>query len=147
MVEHPAHKSSILFIISDINYKIGIMDDYGKEVIIDLHNCNPDTFTRNSIRNYFKFICYKIDMERCKLTWWDDLYTPEEEKETEPHLVGTSAVQFIKTSNITIHSLDIMKKVYINIFSCKEFNENKVERISKDWFKGEVVNKQVVRRI
>jgi len=121
--------------------------DYGKEIIIDLHNCNPNKFTRKNITYYFKKICRLVDMERCKLCWWDDLFTPEEEKETEPHLVGTSAVQFIKTSNITIHTLDILKKAYINLFSCKDFDEKIVIQFSKDWFEGQIVNKQIIKRL
>jgi S-adenosylmethionine decarboxylase len=122
------------------------MEDYGKEIILDLHNCNSDRFTRKSIRSYFKKICNLIGMERCKLCWWDDLHTSKEDKETEPHLVGTSAVQFIKTSNITIHTLDILKRVYLNIFSCKYFKESIVIHFTEDWFEGKIVNKVVVRR-
>ncbi len=92
------------------------MGDYGKELILDLHNCDPNSFRRRKIRLYFKEICRLIGMERCKLCWWDDLYTPKGEEETEPHLVGTSAVQFIKTSNITIHTLDMLQKVFLNVF-------------------------------
>ncbi len=121
--------------------------DYGKELIIDMHDCNSSQFTRKSIRNYFKQLCKIIDMERGKLCWWDDLYTPEEEKETEDHLVGTSAVQFIKTSNITIHTLDILQRVYLNIFSCKSFDEDVAIDFSKEWFEGRIINKQVIRRI
>jgi len=123
------------------------MKDYGKELILDLHNCDPKFFTRKYIRRYFVQLCHLINMERCKLTWWDDLHTPEEEKETEPHLVGTSAVQFIKTSNITIHTLDIMKRVYLNIFSCKEFDPGIVVGFSKSWFRGKVMQRKVIRRI
>lgn len=122
------------------------MDDYGKELVIDLHNCDPSRFTRKSIRNYFKQLCDLIGMERGKLCWWDDLYTPEEEKETESHLVGTSAVQFITTSNITIHTLEIPKRVYLNVFSCKDFDENIVAQFSKKWFGGNVIAKTIVRR-
>ncbi len=120
---------------------------YGQELIIDLHNCNSARFTRRNIRNYFKEICDLIGMERCKLCWWDDLHTPEEEKETEPHLKGTSAVQFIKTSTIVIHSLDILKRVYINIFSCKDFDADIAAGYSSKWFEGRIVNKKVIRRI
>jgi len=123
------------------------MTNYGKELIIDLHNCSPARFTRKSIRAYFKQLCKLIDMKREKLYWWDDLYTPEGEKETAPHLVGTSAVQFIKTSNITIHTLDLLKRAYLNIFSCKDFDEDIVARFSKEWFKGTVVSKKVVGRV
>ncbi len=122
------------------------MTQYGKELILDLHHCDPTTFTRKHIRNYFKKICSLIDMERCKLCWWDDLNTPEEEKETEPHLKGTTAIQFIKTSNITIHTLDLLKSVYLNIFSCKDFDPEIVKQFTEEWFKGKIVNNHVIER-
>ena len=120
---------------------------YGKELILDLHECDPDTFTRKSIENYFKKLCNLIDMERCEMYWWDDYDTPPNKRQTEPHLKGTSAIQFILTSNITIHTLDLMGNVYLNIFSCKEFDPDVAEKFSKEWFKGKVVNSQVVDRV
>ncbi len=122
------------------------MSNYGRELILDLHNCDISMFDRKSIRNYFKKLCDLIDMERCKLTWWDDYRVPPEEQQTEPHLKGTSAVQFIKTSNITIHTLEILKAAYINIFSCKEFDNKKAETFTQEWFKGEIVTSQIIVR-
>lgn len=123
------------------------MKNYGKEVILDLHNCDPDLFSRKMIRNYFVELCDLIDMQRAKLTWWDDFKVPLEKRQTEPHLKGTSAVQFILTSNITIHTLDIMKRVYLNVFSCKDFDANVVKKFSEKYFKGKIVNYKIVRRI
>ena len=120
---------------------------YGKELILDMHSCDSDRFTRKDIRSYFKKVCGLIDMERCRLSWWDDYGVPVEERQTDPHLKGTSAVQFILTSNITIHTLDILKKVYLNLFSCKDFDVDTVIKFSEEWFRGEVVNKTVVRRV
>lgn len=123
------------------------MTGFGKELILDLHQCNPKVFTRSYLDAYFIGLCKLIDMEMCERYFWDDLDTPEEEKETEEHLVGTSAIQFIKTSNITIHTLDLMERVYINIFSCKDFKEEHVEVFTQRFFGGTVVNKVVVERI
>ena len=120
---------------------------YGKELILDLHECDPQTFTRDSIEDYFEELCDLIDMERCELYWWDDYEVPDDEKQTEPRLKGTSAVQFILTSNITIHTLDLMESVYLNIFSCKDFNEDDVIRFSEEWFEGDVIHKQTIRRM
>ncbi|MCK5610029.1 S-adenosylmethionine decarboxylase [Candidatus Pacearchaeota archaeon] len=120
---------------------------YGKELILDLHNCDPSTFTRKSIRNYFKKLCNLIDMERCELYWWDDYGVSPEEQQTEPHMKGTSAIQFISTSNITIHTLDLLENVYLNIFSCKEFDPDVVVKFSEEWFKGIIVNSQVINRV
>ena len=123
------------------------MDDYGKELIIDLHNCDASTFTRKSLDEYFETLCRAIKMQKCERHFWDDTGVPEDERQIEPHLKGTSAIQFILTSNITIHTLDILKRVYINIFSCKKFNEDIVTRLSRDWFGGRIVNKKVIRRM
>ena len=122
------------------------MKPYGKELILDLHHCDSMTFTRNSIRNYFRKLCELIDMERCKLSWWDDYGLPPEECQTEPHLKGTTAIQFILTSNITIHTLDLLNNAYINIFSCKDFDADAAMKFSADWFKGEIVNSHLIER-
>jgi len=120
--------------------------DYGEEVIIDLHECDPSTFTRRSIKKYFKELCKLIKMKRCEMYWWDDEGVPKAERQTLPHLVGISAVQFIMTSNITIHTLPLLKNVYLNIFSCKDFDTDKAVEFSKNWFKGKVVTNEVIPR-
>jgi S-adenosylmethionine decarboxylase len=123
------------------------MNLYGKELILDVHNCDPSTFTRKSIRKYFKLLCQKIDMKAEKLCWWDDHGLEPEYHQTEPHTRGTSAVQFILTSNITVHTLDILKNVYINVFSCKDYDSEVVMKFSEEWFKGKIVNSQIINRI
>lgn len=123
------------------------MDSYGKELILDLHKCDSNTFTRESIEKYFIELCELIDMERCELFWWDDVGVSEGEKQTEPHLKGTSAVQFIMTSNITIHTLDLLGNVYLNIFSCKDFNGSFAMAFSANWFEGHVASHHIIERV
>ena len=122
------------------------MKPYGKELILDIHNCDSSTFTRKSIRNFFKELCDLIEMKRSRLVWWDDWGVPLDEQQTEPHLKGTSAVQFIETSNIVIHTLDILESVYLNIFSCKDFDMDVAKEFSREWFKGKIANSQVIER-
>ena len=86
-------------------------------------------------------------MERCELYWWDDYEVPDDEKQTEPRLKGTSAVQFILTSNITIHTLDMMGNVYLNIFSCKDFDSRVAADFSKKWFGGIIVSEHTLMRL
>jgi len=119
---------------------------YGKELILDLHNCDPKRFKRVTIKKFFRELCELIDMQRCELFWWDDYGLSKEERQTEPHLKGTSAIQFIMTSNITIHTLDILKSVYLNIFSCKDFNAKKAAQFSRNFFGGKIVNQVVIKR-
>ena len=122
------------------------MADYGKEVIIDLHNCDPKLFTRKSIENYFIDLCELIDMKREDLHWWDYDGQPEEYAAAPAHLKGISAIQFIQTSNITIHTLDELKQVYLNIFSCKDFDARTVIKFTRIWFNGVVKSAVIVRR-
>lgn len=107
---------------------------YGQELILDLHGCDPSKFTRAAIRQFLEELCELIDMERCDLHFWDDVGVPEEEQQTDPKTKGTSAVQFILTSTIVIHTLDLMKAVYVNIFSCKEFDTDEAARFTAKWF-------------
>lgn len=123
------------------------MDNYGKELIIDLHDCNRGKFTRENLKKYFKELCKLIDMKRCKLVFWDDEGLPEEEKQTLPHTKGTSAVQFILTSNVTVHCLDLLGNVYVNIFSCKDFDTIKAAEFTKKYFGGEIVKHHEITRL
>ena len=119
---------------------------YGWELILDLHTCDAAKFTREDIERFCTDLCELIDMERCDLHFWDDLGTPEEEQQTDPRTKGTSAVQFILTSTIVIHALDLVKAVYVNIFSCKEFNTDLAAKFTADWFCSEDWTAQVVTR-
>ena len=119
---------------------------YGQELILDLHDCDAQRFTREAIERYFATLCELIDMERCDLHFWDDVGVPENEQQTDPKTKGTSAVQFILTSTIVVHTLDLMKAVYVNIFSCKEFDTDEAAEFTANWFGTESWTKQVVTR-
>ena len=120
---------------------------YGYELILDLHGCDVSKFNRESLENYFEKLCKAIDMKRADLHFWDYEGVPVEERPKEAHLLGTSAVQFITTSNIVIHTLDVLKAVYVNIFSCKEFDEKAAEKITKEWFGANGCKAHLIERI
>ena len=92
-------------------------------------------------------VCEAINMEREDLHFWDYEGVPEEELPTEAHLLGTSAVQFITTSTIVVHTLDLLGAVYVNIFSCKEFDEKVAERITKECFGAKECRTHFIERI
>lgn len=86
------------------------------ELIIDLHECDVCKLTKKNLDIFFMRLCEISKMEAVgRPKYWKcdiDL----------PHLKGYSGIQFIKTSNIIIHTLDITGDAYINFFSCKDFN-------------------------
>lgn len=121
---------------------------YGFELILDLHGCDVDKFDRESITKYMVAVCEAIDMEREDLHFWDyEGFPPEELAQQPPHLLGTSAVQFIKTSNIVIHTLDLLRAVYVNIFSCKPYDRKIAEKITKEWFAATECRAHFIERI
>jgi len=120
---------------------------YGYELILDLHGCDASTFNRESLDGYFEKLCKAIDMVKCERHWWDDVGVAEEEKQTSPHTKGTSAVQFILTSTIVVHTLDLLEAVYVNIFSCKEFDKKVGEKVTKEWFCAKECRSHFIERI
>ena len=120
---------------------------FGFELMLDLHGCDVSTFTRKSIKGYFKTICDAIGMEREDLHFWDYDGVPKEELPTDAHLLGTSAIQFITTSNIVVHTLDMTGAVYINVLSCKKYSLEIAEKITCDWFKADECRTNFIERI
>lgn len=120
---------------------------YGKELIIDLHDCDVSRFNREDIALYIEILCEKIDMQREDLYFWDYEDDLEGKAIAPPHLKGTSCVQFISTSTVVVHTLDDLKKVFINIFSCKDFDSSVLRRVTMKFFSGVIVNFMEIERI
>ena len=118
---------------------------YGIELILDLNDCDPNTFTRLNLTKFFNKIAKITDMKLALSPYfWDD---DNGENLNEDHLIGTSAFHFIQTSNITIHTLSILKAVMINLFTCKDFNVEETCRYIEGFFKGKIVKKTVIDRV
>ncbi|RJQ57335.1 MAG: hypothetical protein C4530_12770 [Desulfobacteraceae bacterium] len=120
---------------------------YGYELILDLHGCDVSKFNRDSLDGFFKKLCKAIKMVKCERYFWDDVGVPEEEQQTSPHTKGTSAVQFILTSTIVIHTLELMEAAYINIFSCKEYDAELAEKLTREWFGAQECRSHYIERI
>jgi S-adenosylmethionine/arginine decarboxylase-like enzyme len=111
-----------------------------------MHGCNDSQFNRKSLEYYFTELCELIEMELCEVHFWDDVGVPEDEQQTLPHTKGTSAVCFILTSSIVIHTLDLLKAVYVNIFSCKPFDPAVAEKFTAEWFGARSVKSTFIER-
>ncbi len=113
---------------------------YGIELILDLHYCGVEKMTKDCLSEYFIEVCDLISMTRHgEPMFWHD-------KTDDPNLKGVSGVQFIETSNIVVHALELKKAVYINIFSCKLFDTSTAENFSKNFFGAEKVDARVLKR-
>ena len=114
--------------MADKKEKFGYKGNYGLELIIDLHGCDLSDLDRAKLQRFFIKLCDLIDMKRHgDPIFWEDT-------SNIPHLRGVSGFQFIETSTVVCHPLPMLKAVYLNIFSCKEFNpENALKFCKKFW--------------
>jgi len=119
---------------------------YGMECVVDVHGCTH-RFTRSSIEKFFVELCGLLEMKRANLVFWDYEGQEEEYEAAPPHLKGTSAVQFIRTSNITLHSLDDLKRLYLNVFSCQAYDPKVIRSCVERWTGGSIVNFKTLTRI
>ena len=107
----------------------------GKQLIIDLYKGDVTKFNRESIKNWLDGLCELIDMKQEDFHFWDWEGVPADEiLYDQPHLIGTSAVQFITTSNIVIHTFDMLGGCCIDIFSCKDYDPISALDFTKNWF-------------
>ena len=119
---------------------------YGIETIIDLQGCNTSRFNRKDIKVYFLQACKLLDVSPEVCYFWDDFRVPPERRQTNPKTKGTTAIQFILTSNITIHTLDLLGTVFINIFSCKNYNVKLLEEFTARFFGSSKHRTTVIER-
>ena len=120
---------------------------YGYELVLDVYECDPATFTRVKLKEFFERICVKLNLAPEELHWWD--YDNPAEKAAAPaHLKGTSAVQFISTSSLVIHALDDLRTVFVNLFSCGECRPDiqEIEAWVLDFFEGGYITCHLLER-
>lgn len=122
------------------------MENYGKELIIDIQEADITNMNEADIRRYFDELCKEINMVQCGVHFWEEEYISKEEWNNSPHLRGVSAVQFIKTSSIVVHAIYGLKKFFVNIFSCKDFDDKKALEVTLKYFNGKVVTNQSLIR-
>lgn len=114
---------------------------YGQELILDLHECGNCSMDLD-LQGFCEALAELIHMETEDYHEWKS----EETDVRDVNTYGISCIQFIITSNITIHVLPLKRAVYINLFSCKEFDVNIASRFCEQEFRAEECVRNVVER-
>jgi len=112
--------------------KFGIDDGmkvWGKELTIDGRCESTKVNDPEVLRAFLKEIVIRIDMKAYK--------EPQLELFGEGLLYGFSALQWIHTSNIVLHTC-LDGQCYLNIFSCKTFDVEIVKKCFLEFFGGEI---------
>ena len=94
---------------------------WGYHLILDCHACHvPSIQSKENVYNWIKHLVRAIDMEPIGEPRIE--YTAAE----FPDKAGFTAIQVIVTSSIVAHFVDSTGDVYIDVFSCKPFDNDTV---------------------
>jgi S-adenosylmethionine decarboxylase len=116
--------------MSENSGEFGYKGGYGLELVIDLKGCDLSDLSEDKLRTFFVELCDRIKMLRYgEPVFWHD-------HSGIPHLEGISGIQFIQTSNVVCHPIPLMKAVYINVFSCKEFDTDEALKFCMEFWKA-----------
>ena len=104
--------------------------NWGQLTIVDLFDCDKKILLNQEMLGVFSaLLCKEIRMKPFGM--------PIVKRFGKGNLHGLSLMQFIETSSIVIHLDDRGGRAFIDIFSCKKFDEKKTEKFCKEYFKAE----------
>jgi S-adenosylmethionine/arginine decarboxylase-like enzyme len=102
---------------------------WGYHLILDCHACHvPSIQSKENVYNWITGLVRAIDMEPIGEPRIE--YTAAE----FPDKAGFTAIQVIVTSSIVAHFVDSTGDVYIDVFSCKPFDNDVVEQTIQNAF-------------
>jgi S-adenosylmethionine/arginine decarboxylase-like enzyme len=111
---------------------------YGKHALFHLVKCNENILSIEAVKTFISTLVHDIDMVafgECQCFRFG-----------EGDEVGLSGVQLIYTSSITLHTNDLHREGYLDVFSCKDFSEDQVIATITKFFLPERVECQTIIR-
>lgn len=96
----------------------------------DIYDCNPETIRdADAIKRFVYELCDLIEMKR----FGDCVVVNFGEDE---RVAGFSMIQLIETSLISAHFANASNTTYLDVFSCKPYDPEVVEKFALDFFGG-----------
>lgn len=121
--------------------KIGSGNLFGKELLLTLIDCDPTVLrSKQKITRFAKDMCKVIGMKPYGKPFVARFGLGKD------FTAGYSMVQLIETSAITGHFSDLWNRIYLDIFSCKEYDEKKAANFAKKFFQAKRIKAKIVYR-
>ena len=120
-------------------------EPYGWSLLLSFHDVDDAKFDPKFIKQFGEELVDHLGMVRGPFHIWGSL---KDENDT-PYVKsdGLSAVQFLMESAVTSHFLDEIHKVYVDIFSCKEYDSFSAIQFCQDKIGGRLVQHQSITRL
>jgi S-adenosylmethionine decarboxylase len=118
------------------------MSDYwGYHLMLDCSGCDPEKITsKENIVEFTNKLVERIDMK----AYGDPVV--EHFATHDPSKAGYSMVQLIETSNICMHAVDKDRTLYLDVFSCKTFDNDIVVATVEQYFDAQRVKVNYLTR-
>ncbi len=121
---------------SKVNKKI-----YGKELVLDLIDCDPKVIcSKKKILEYSNQLCDLIKVKKYGRPIIGRFGFGK------GFTVGFSLVQLIESSLISGHFSELWNRAFINIFSCKSFDNKKATDFTKKFFNAKKIKNRIIIR-
>jgi S-adenosylmethionine/arginine decarboxylase-like enzyme len=112
---------------------------WGYHLMLDCSGCDEYAIRdADTIYNFTKNLVKDIDM----VAYGE----PQIVKFGSGNKAGYTLVQLIETSNICAHFVDADNTLYLDVFSCKEFDPNVVEKLVRQYFDAVRVRRSYLTR-
>ena len=114
---------------------------FGKELIMDLYDCDLGIISsKKKIQEYSEKLCRLIKVKRYGKPFIKRFGLNKD------FTAGYSLAQMIETSLVSGHFSEHWRSCYINIFSCKDYNQEKAVVFTKKFFKAKKLKKKILIR-
>jgi S-adenosylmethionine/arginine decarboxylase-like enzyme len=114
---------------------------WGYHLMLDCSGCDHDKVTsKENVYNFIKELVKRIDM----VAYGEPII--EHFATHDPAKQGISAIQLISTSNISMHLVDRDNTLYLDVFSCKPFDNDVVIATVKEYFNSKTEKMNYITR-
>jgi len=104
---------------------------FGIELVIDIDDCDPQVISDpGALRRYTAELVEQIKMKAYGQTWLHHF------GHASAVTAGYTAFQPIETSSIIVHVSEGLRRVHINLFSCRPFDPHDAMDYSEKFFGG-----------
>jgi hypothetical protein len=112
---------------------------WGKHLTLDCKGCGSFITNKEVVSGFVRYLVARIGMKAYGPLWIESFGEGEDK-------AGFTFFQPIMTSNIVGHCVDATGELYLDVFSCKDFDEALVEGIVRQMFEPEKITSRTVYR-
>ena len=120
--------------------KMKALPEWGTTLSLDLHECEAQKIRdKNYIVQYVSALCRLIRVRRFGVAQVVRFGR-------SPRIAGYSLVQLIESSLVSGHFVEVSNSAYIDIFSCKKYDQGEATRFTVDFFGAKHYNVHTISR-